>query len=410
MRQKEQFMTVNTVPPLETFPGAVPSTLEDSPEIAAVRRRVRQVLAEHVDQDRLARHDEEETYDFELYKALAREGLIQLEAELDGRAPAHQSQITVLEELGAGATSMGVSIVVQYMGVGLLHTFADAAQRRRFLAPLFTGQARMSFALSEPDGGTDVARAMSTRAERQADGSYLLTGRKKWIGGASTANFLLVLARTSDIERSAIDGITIFIVPRDTPGITTTPIDTMGIRALEQADVVFQDVRVPAELILGETGRGFRQVLTTLNGERLNGAAVALGIARGALETAVDYAKGREAFGRSIGAFQGLQHQLVDASVKVEAARLLLHNAARASDQGGCANETLSAMAKLAASDAATTASDVGMRTMGGWGFLRQLPMQRYFRDARLYTFAPLTDEMIRNNIGEKHLGLPRSY
>ncbi|MGO4856916.1 acyl-CoA dehydrogenase family protein [Arthrobacter sp. 2MCAF14] len=403
-------MTVNTVPPLETLPGAVLSTLEDSPEIAAVRRRVRQVLAEHVDQDRLARHDEEETYDLELYEALAREGLIQLEAELEGRAPAHQSQITVLEELGAGATSMGVSIVVQYMGVGLLHTFADAAQRRRFLAPLFTGQARMSFALSEPDGGTDVARAMSTRAERQADGSYLLTGRKKWIGGASTADYLLVLARTSDIARSAIDGITIFIVPRDTPGITTTPIDTMGIRALEQADVVFQDVRVPAELILGETGRGFRQVLTTLNGERLNGAAVALGIARGALETAVDYAKGREAFGRSIGAFQGLQHQLVDASVKVEAARLLLHNAARASDQGGSANETLSAMAKLAASDAATTASDVGMRTMGGWGFLRQLPMQRYFRDARLYTFAPLTDEMIRNNIGEKHLGLPRSY
>jgi acyl-CoA dehydrogenase len=405
-------MTVNTIPPLRALPGALPSTLQDSPEVAEVRRRVRKVLAEHVDLERLARHDEEETYDLELYEALAREGLIQLDAELEGRGPAHLSQITVLEELGAGATSVGVSIVVQYMGVELLHSFADTAQRLRFLAPLFTGEARMSFALSEPEGGTDVARAMSTRAERQADGSYVLTGRKKWIGGASTADFLLVLARTSEIERSAIDGITIFIVPRDTPGITTTPIDTMGIRALEQADVVFEDVRVPADLILGEKDRGFRQVLGTLNGERLNGAAVALGIARGALDTAVDYAKGREAFGRSIGAFQGLQHQLVDASLKVEAARLLLHNAASSSDDaaGGGANETLSAMAKLAASDAATTTTDVGMRTMGGWGFLRELPMQRYFRDARLYTFAPLTDEMIRNYIGEKHLGLPRSY
>lgn len=404
-------MTVHAIPPLGTPSTTVLSTLEDSPQIAEVRRRVRQVLAENTDPERLVRHDEEETYDLELYEALASAGLIQLEAELEGQGPLHQSQTTVLEELGAGATSVGVSVVVQYMGVELLHSFADAAQRRRFLAPLFTGNARMSFALSEPGGGTDVARAMNTRAERQADGSYVITGAKKWIGGASTADFLLVLARTSEIERSSIDGITIFIVPRDTPGITTTPIDTMGIRALEQADVVLDNVRVPAELVLGKTDRGFRQVLATLNGERLNGAAVALGIARGALETAVDYAKDREAFGRPVGAFQGLQHQMVEASVKIEAARLLLHNAARTSDEAeGGANETLSAMAKLAASEAATTASDVGMRVMGGWGFLRQLPMQRYFRDARLYTFAPLTDEMIRNYIGEKHLGLPRSY
>lgn len=400
-----------TMPRTEDLVEAPFSTLEDTPQVAEIRRRVRQVLAEHTSPEQLARHDEEEIYDVGLYEALAAAGLIRLETELDGRGPSHQSQVTVLEELGAGATSVGVSIVVQYMGVELLHSFGDDAQRREFLAPLLDGQARMSFALSEPDGGTDVARAMSTRATRQADGSYVLSGRKKWIGGASTADFLLVLARTTEIERSAIDGITLFIVPRSTPGITTTPIDTMGIRALEQADVVFDDVHVPARLVLGEKDRGFRQVLATLNGERLNGAAVALGIARGALETAVDYAKEREAFGRPVGAFQGLQHELVDAAVKVESARLLLHNAARTSDEAeGGANETLSAMAKLAASEAGTTATDIGMRVMGGWGFLRQLPMQRYFRDARLYTFAPLTDEMIRNYIGEKHLGLPRSY
>lgn len=387
------------------------ATLNDTPEVAAVRRKVRQVLADNTTPDRLVEHDEEEKYDIELYKALAGAGLIRLETELNGRGPAHQSQVTVLEELGAGATSVGVSIVVQYMGVELLHRFADDAQRNEFLAPLLDGDARMSFALSEPDGGTDVARAMSTRAHRDEDGSWVLNGRKKWIGAASSADFLIVLARTAEIERSSIDGITMFIVPRSTPGITTTPIDTMGIRALEQADIVFDDVRVPADLVLGEEHRGFRQVLATLNGERLNGAAVALGIARGALETAVEYAGRREAFGRPVGAFQALQHELVDAAVSVESARLLLHNAARTSDEsGGGAVETPSAMAKLAASQAGTTATDIGMRVMGGWGFLRQLPMQRYFRDARLYTFAPLTDEMIRNYIGEKHLGLPRSY
>ncbi|MDO5511749.1 acyl-CoA dehydrogenase family protein [Corynebacterium sp.] len=387
------------------------ATLTDTPEVAAVRQRVRRVLAEHTTPERLVEHDEEEKYDLGLYTALAEAGLIRLETELNGRGPAHQSQVTVLEELGAGATSVGVSIVVQYMGVELLHRFADEAQRNDYLAPLLDGAARMSFALSEPDGGTDVARAMSTRATREDDGTWVLTGRKKWIGAASTADFLIVLARTAEIERSSIDGITMFIVPRSTPGITTTSIDTMGIRALEQADIVFDNVRVPADLVLGEVDRGFRHVLATLNGERLNGAAVALGIARGALETAVEYAGRREAFGRPVGAFQALQHELVDAAVSVESARLLLHNAARTSDESeGGAVETLSAMAKLAASQAGTTTTDIGMRVMGGWGFLRQLPMQRYFRDARLYTFAPLTDEMIRNYLGEKHLGLPRSY
>lgn len=399
-------------PPPNTTPSEAPfATLADTPEVAKIRARVRQVLAEHVTPERLAKHDENETYDLELYQALAAADLIRLETKLDGRKASHQSQVTVLEELGAGATSVGVSIVVQYMGIELLHSFGNAGQQEKFLAPLLDGDARMSFALSEPGGGTDVARAMKTRATRREDGNYLLNGSKKWIGGASTANFLLVLARTTDIDRSAIDGITMFILPRDTPGITTTPIDTMGIRALEQADILFEDVVIPAELVLGEVDRGFRQVLSTLNGERLNGAAVALGIGRGALEEAVTYAGDREAFGRPVGAFQGLQHQLVDASVKVESARLLLHNAARTSDEDADgANETLSAMAKLAASEAGTTASDIGMRVMGGWGFLRQLPMQRYFRDARLYTFAPLTDEMIRNYIGQKHLGLPRSY
>lgn len=387
------------------------STLKDSPEVAAIRSKVRAVLDQHVTLERLAEHDENETYDVELYKALADADLIRLETQLHGHGPSHQSQVTVLEELGAGATSVGVSIVVQYMGVSLLHSFANAAQKDEYLEPLLNGDVRMSFALSEPGGGTDVARAMTTNAVQQSDGSWVLNGRKKWIGGASSANFLLVLARTESLEGSSIDGITMFILPRSTPGITTTPIDTMGIRALEQADIVFDNVVIPNSLILGEVHRGFRQVLSTLNGERLNGAAVALGIGRGALEYAVDYAKNREAFGKQIGAFQALQHELVDASVKVESARLLLYNAASTSDTDAeGANETLSAMAKLAASEAGTCASDVGMRVMGGWGFLRQLPMQRYFRDARLYTFAPLTDEMIRNYIGQKHLGLPRSY
>ncbi|MFJ4264402.1 acyl-CoA dehydrogenase family protein [Paenarthrobacter nicotinovorans] len=386
------------------------STHHVTEPLELLRSRLVTLLEEHVNEERLVLHDEGETYDVELFRKLAKEGFVQLEATIGGSKAKHRSQTMVLEELGARATSMGVSFVVQYMGVELLHAFGNQMQQDRFLAPIFAGDAKMSFALSEPAGGTDVARAMTTRATEQPDGSFLINGAKKWIGGASDADYLIVLARTSEITRASIDGITMFIVPRNTSGITTEPIDTMGIRALEQCDIEFKDVRVPAELVLGTVDKGFRHVLGTLNGERLNGAAVALGIARGALDFVVGYAKERRAFGRPIGAFQALQHKLVDGSVKLESARLLLQKAAATSDEHSGADETLSAMAKLAAADAATTVTDVGMRAMGGWGFLRQLPMQRYFRDARLYTFAPLTDDMIRNYIGEQHLGLPRSY
>lgn len=402
------------MPDIGTMPevdGGVPfSTRPDEPGVAELRAKVRRVLGEFTNAERLTRHDEDETYDFELHEALGAAGLIGLEADLDGHGPSHVSQAVVLEELGAGATSIGVSFVVQYMGVELLHRYGTDVQRQDWLRPLLEGSARMSFGLSEPAGGTDVASQMATRAERRDDGSWKINGAKKWIGGASTATFIILLARTSAVEKSGVDGITMFIVPRDTPGITTTPIDTMGIRGLEQADVFLDDVVVPHEMVLGEVGTGFRNVLATLNGERLNGAAVALGIARGALTYAVGYAQGRSAFGKPIGSFQGLQHPLVDVLTRTESARHLLYNGTAMSDEeSGEAVENLSGLAKLSASEAATTATDIGMRVMGGWGFHRQLPMQRYFRDARLYTFAPLTDEMIRNQLAQRHLGLPRS-
>src|SRR5699024_114619 len=153
-------------------------------------------------------------------------------------------------------------------------------------------------------------------------------------GGASTATFIILLARTTSVEMSGIDGISMFIIPRDTPGSTTTPIVTMGIRGLEQADVILEDVSVPAVNDRVVVGSGFRNGLATLNGERLNGAAVALGIARGALSCAVDYANGRHAFDKPIGSFQGLQHPLVDALTRTESARHLLYNGAEMSDQG----------------------------------------------------------------------------
>lgn len=381
----------------------------ESEETAELRSLVREIIASVATPHRIAEFDEKAEFDTELFRALADSGLVQLQADADGTPASHTSQAVVLEELGATATSMAVALVVQYMGTSLLTAHGTDAQKQRYLSPLFEGQHHMSFALTEPGGGTDVARAMKTRAEQRADGSWLVNGSKLWISGAIDCGFYVVLARTSAPERSAVDGITMFLAPADALGITVSELDTIAIHGLSTCEVNFADVALPADAVLGEPGKGFRQVLGTLNGERLSAAAVALGIARGAYESALSYVRERKAFDRQIGGFQVLQHRLVDDAVKIETTRSLLQRAARAAD-GAEPAEALTAMAKLSASEVAVEATDHGMRALGGHGFSREFPMQRFFRDARLYTFAPLTDEMTRNFLGEHYLGLPRSY
>ncbi len=389
---------------------SISSPTGDDEERAELRSLVRQIVAGEATDERLRTLDEAEQFDQELYTTLGEAGLIGLEASADGKEGADpRSQTVVLEELGATATSMAVCLVVQYMGVQLLTSHGSELQRKEILAPLLEGRTMVAFALTEPDGGTDVARVMRTKADLQDDGSWVLNGTKTWISGAANAEHAIVVARTAAPEPSAIDGITMFLVPLSTPGIDVRELQTVAIHGLDTCEVNFDDVKIPAGAVLGEAGRGFRQVLATLNGERLNAAATALGIARGAHETALAYAKERQAFGRSIGGFQAPQHRMVDDAVRIEAARELTRRAASAEAAGERA-DVLSAMAKLAASEAATQAADNGMRLMAGAGLSREYPMQRYFRDARLYTFAPLTDDMIRNYLGERLLGLPRSF
>lgn len=387
-----------------------PLLIEEHEDQSSLRELVREVVSNVATPQRLSDFDEREAFDEELYTALAESGLIALEADLEGSHASHLSQTVVLEELGATATSMAVSFVVQYMGVTMLSQHASEPQQAKVLAPLLSGEKRVAFALTEPGGGTDVARAMATRAKLQDDGSWVLNGAKLWISGADDCGTLIVLARTSDPEGSAINGITMFLVPAETPGLSVNVLDTIGIHGLSTCEVGIDDVRLPADAVLGEVGKGFRQVLATLNGERLNAAAVALGIARGAQEASLSFVREREAFGRQIGGFQVLQHRLVDGAMQIELVRGMVQRAARATDTGGAGAPALTAMAKLAAAEAAAQISEHGMRSMGGSGLSREYPMQRFFRDARLYTFAPLTDEMTRNFLGEHYLQLPRSY
>jgi acyl-CoA dehydrogenase len=388
--------------------GREADPLGDNDARWALRETIRQLLARESPPERVRALDEASEYDHELHRTLGATGLLAIggPAELGGTGDV-RDQIAVVEELAAGPTTVAAMFVTQYIATQILSASA-VPEHRLALDAVMRGDGYVSFALSEADGGTDVARVMKTRAARVDDG-YVINGEKMWTSGATYASHVVVLARTSAWERSPLDGITTFVVPRAAPGLGISTIDTLGLRGLSTCVLSFSDVFVPQAHVLGAVDAGFRAVFPTLNRERLNSAAALLGVARGALELARTYAQERSAFDRPIGAFQVLQHRLVDGFVALEEARGLLHRAAAIEAAGGRA-EFLAGMAKLSASRAAQTATQDGMQLMAGAGFSREHPMQRWFRDARLWTFAPASDEILRNGLGERMLGLPRSF
>jgi alkylation response protein AidB-like acyl-CoA dehydrogenase len=197
-----------------------------------------------------------------------------------------------------------------------------------------------------------------------------------------------------------------FLAPRGAPGLSIRPLRTFGIRGMSTCEVHLDDVAAP---VLGPVDGGLRAAFATVGGEGLHAAAACLGAGRGALDLAVSYAKERVVFGRPIGGLQVPQHWLVDGALALESVRTLLWRAAAVEVAGGD-SAALGAMVKLAASEAAVTIAQQGMQLMGGLGYTRDVAMQRFFRDARLWTFSPLANEMVRNGIGERMLGLPRSY
>ncbi|UFS98531.1 acyl-CoA dehydrogenase family protein [Nocardia huaxiensis] len=389
--------------------GTLADPGSDSDERAQLRAVLARMIAEVAPPERVRELDENEEFDHELHKQLAAMGILALGGSPeDGGYGDGRDQLVAVEELAAGPTSTAVFLIVHYMAVQILSTCASAEQRETVLAPLMSGEVKVSFALTEAGGGTDVARAMRTRAERTADG-WRLNGSKTWISGAQICDYLVVLARTAPLTESSIDGITMFLVPRDTPGVEVRELPTVAVHGYDTNDVRFDDVILPANAIVGEVDSGFRQVIAVLNRERLNAAAGAVGAARGALEASVRYATEREAFGKHLGTMQAVQHRLVDGALAIEAARSLMIRAAEIEVAGGRA-DILSSMAKIVASEAAVKVTQDGMLMFAGAGFSREFPIQRWFRDVRLWTFAPLTNDMARNYLGERYLGLGRSY
>jgi acyl-CoA dehydrogenase len=316
-----------------------------------------------------------------------------------------------VEEIAAsGAAMNGCSALhLGLFGMNIVTKHGSEQLREAVLPAVATGELHVCFAVTEPDAGTDTTR-IRTFARRDGDG-YVISGRKVWITKAAQSQKMILVTRTAAREDGArtTDGMTVFLVDVDDPAIRLTPIPKLGRNAVTSYEVAIDNLRVPANRVIGQPGDGFRVLLDGLNPERILLAHESLGIGRAALQHAVKYANEREVFGRPIGQNQGLAFPLAQACAQLDAAELVARKAAWLYDHGRpCGREANTA--KLLAADAAFYAADRAMQTLGGMGYALEFPVQRYFREARLMRIAPISQEMVLAYIAQQVLGLPRSY
>jgi len=308
--------------------------------------------------------------------------------------------LLALEEIAAADASVAVMMSVHNsLPTQMLVKYANAEQRRRFLAPMARGELLGAFALSEAEAGSDAA-SLSAQAVRDGD-SWILNGTKAWVTSGSEAGVILAMVRTDtpDMRRGA-RGISTFVVTPDLPGFKVgKKEDKMGLRASPTVQLTFDNMRVPADRMVGQEGQGFVYAMQSLEHGRLGIAAQAIGIARRAVELSVAHASERRQFGHFIKEFEGVQFKLADMATRVHTARALLHAAAAAKDRGEAVGPHTS-MAKLVASEAAVWVTTQAIQVFGGYGFVKDYPVERLFRDAKVTEIYEGTSEIQRIVIG----------
>ncbi len=339
--------------------------------------------------------DRDHRHPAELVSRMAELGLlgVAVPEEEGGAGMDHVSYILAMEEVSRACASTGVIMSVNNSLVcDPISRFGTEAQKRQFLAPLAAGQKLGCFALSEPGAGSDAA-AQTTTATRRGE-EWVLSGTKNWITNGPVAD-VSVLFAMNDRDKGH-RGITAFIVPMDTPGVScSAPDDKLGIRGSKSCQIFLDDVRLGADAVLGEVGGGFKVAMSTLDGGRIGIAAQAVGIARAALEDALHYAAERTTFGKRIAEHQAIQQKLADMATEIDAARLLTLRAAHQKDRGERYGKA-AAMAKLYAADVANRAAREGIQIFGGNGYVTEFPAERHFRDAKITEIYEGTSEIQR--------------
>ncbi|MDF9714953.1 acyl-CoA dehydrogenase family protein [Nocardioides sp. ChNu-153] len=360
---------------------------ESADLLALVRELVAKELA-----PRAAQAEEDAAFPRDVFRLLGQAGILGLPypEEVGGGGVSYEVYLQVLEEIGRAWASVGVGVSVHALSCFGLATWGSEEQKHQWLPDMLGGEMLGAYCLSEAHAGSDPA-AMRTTARRDGD-AYVLDGAKAWTTHGGQADFYKVMARTSD-ERN---GISCFLVPADTPGLVAdNPERKMGLMGSTTATMLLQGVRVPVERRLGAEGDGLRIALAGLDSGRLGIAAVATGLAQGALDAALAYAQQREAFGRRIIDHQGLGFVLADMEAAVHAARAVTLHAARLRDQGLPFSREAS-VAKLVATDNAMKVTTDGVQVLGGVGYTRDFPLERYMREAKVMQIFEGTNQIQR--------------
>ena len=360
-------------------------------ESAELLRLVRQIVREQL-APRAAEAEESANFPRDVFTLLGEADLLGLPypEEQGGLGQSYEVYLQVLEEIGAAWASVGVGTSVHALSCFALATFGTPEQEERWLPEMLGGRLLGAYCLSEPHAGSDPA-AMRTKAVRDGD-DYVLTGHKAWVTHGGEADFYTVMARTSEDR----NGISCFLVPADAPGLSADTAERkMGLMGSTTATMRFDGVRVPAERRLGAEGEGLRIALAALDSGRLGIAAVAVGLAQGALDAALAYAQEREAFGKRIIDHQGLAFVLADMEAAVQSARATMLHAARLKDRGLPFSREAS-VAKLVATDNAMKVTTDAVQVLGGYGYTRDFPVERYMREAKVMQVFEGTNQIQR--------------
>ncbi|MFC6718415.1 acyl-CoA dehydrogenase [Natrialbaceae archaeon GCM10025810] len=375
--------------------------------LSAEQRQIREMVAEFVDEEIdpvAAEIDHDDEFPHDLVEEMADLGLMGMPfpEEYGGAGLDYHSYAIGLEEISRGSGGLGTIVAAHTSLAGnMLYEFGDESQKEEYLTPLAEGTDVGAFALSEAGAGSDVP-SMETVAEKDGD-EYVIDGGKLWISNGSVADTVTLFAKTDPDAGNR--GISAFVVrPDEDDGYYVEGTEEkLGDKGCPTAELRFDGLRIPEDRLLGEEGDGFVQALKTLNGGRITIAARGVGIARAAFDEAVAYANEREQFGRPIGEFQSIKHKLADMDTKIQAARMLMHKAADKKIRGENFIKD-AAQAKLYASEVSREVANEGIQIHGGYGYTKDFPAERFYRDAKLNEIYEGTSEILRNTIGDQLL------
>jgi alkylation response protein AidB-like acyl-CoA dehydrogenase len=363
-------------------------------EVVQVRNVARE-FAENEIRPHVMEWDETQTFPRDILSRLGELGFlgILIPSEYEGSGLGYLEYVAIIEELSRVDGSVGISVAAHNsLCTGHIFTFGTEEQRRRFIVPLARGEKLGAWSLTEPEAGSDAG---GTQTTARLDGAHwILNGQKTFTTHGTYGDICVAMAVTD--KAAGHHGISAFIVEKGTPGFTAGKKENkLGLRASDTSTVIFDDCHIPKDNLLGQPGHGFIDALTVLDGGRISIAAMALGMAQGAFEASLHYSQQRKQFGRTISAFQGIQFKLADMAVEIDSARLLTHRAAWMKDQ--VINTTLqSSMAKLYASEVAVRVANECVQIHGGYGYTKDYPAEKFYRDVKLCTIGEGTSEIQR--------------